>query len=86
MAMLPKKMVRVKDVFILNNSKTSVTLTILFGTIAMKLGATLSLSATYRYRTLTCIVRGCLSNFSLNVDTLFRQDCLNSFFGGFGDR
>ncbi len=44
MAMLPKCMVRVTDVFIVNSSKTSITLTILSGNIAIKFGATLSLS------------------------------------------
>ena len=44
MAMLPKSMVRVTDVFIVNSSKTSITLTILLGNIAIKFGATLSLS------------------------------------------
>ena len=39
-------MVRVTDVFIINSSKTSITLTILSGNIAIKFGATLSLLAT----------------------------------------
>ena len=44
MAILPKSMVRVTDVFIVNRSNTSITLTILSGNIAIKFRATLSLS------------------------------------------
>ena len=47
MAMVPKNMVRVQDFFLVNSSKTSCTLTILFGNVAIKFGAALlSLSAT----------------------------------------
>ena len=47
MAMAPNNRVRVKGVFIVNISKTSITLTLLFGNIAIKFVATLlSRSAT----------------------------------------
>ena len=44
MAMLPESMVRVMDVLPPFTTNTSITLTILFGNIAIKFGATLSLS------------------------------------------
>ena len=43
MATLPESMVRVTDVFIVNSSNTSVTLTTLSGSIAIQFGAMLSL-------------------------------------------
>ena len=46
MAMLPESMVRVMVFLLLFTMNTSVTLTILFGNIAIKFGATLSLLAT----------------------------------------
>ena len=46
MAMLPESMVRVMDVLLLFTMNTSVTLTIHFGNIAMRFGATLSLLTT----------------------------------------
>ena len=44
--MVPNNRVRVTDVFIVNSSKTTVTLTLLFGNIAIRFGATLSLLTT----------------------------------------